>query len=195
MDIKNQRGLTTFWGISIILMVSLVIIFVFYILYFFWIENPVPTSEITIVRAVRHQSVSIPSKVDTTGWLTFENSGYGVRFQFPVTLAPSEDDIIYGSTSGRIVSLRDATGEQFSLRVFMAKADETIPTAFQRITGIDPSAYQSFNEEVGDEEAIIYRQKAGTLNNDRIYFIHGKYFYEVPFSTSTVNILSTFKFL
>jgi hypothetical protein len=195
MDTKDQRGITTFWGISIILMVVVVVVFVFYILYFFWIENPVPTSEITIVRAVRHQSVSIPSSVDTSGWETYENASYRISFKYPDPLTINEDEISYGTTPGNLVVLLQDTTEKFNMRVFPSQAEEAVPAAFQRITGIDPSAYQSFTEKLNGEEATIYRQKAGTLNNDRIYFIHGKYFFEAPYNTYSVMILSTFKFL
>ena len=195
MDMKNQRGITTFWGISIILMVVTVVLFVFYILYFFWIENPVPTSEIILVRAVRHQSVSIPSSVDTTGWLKLDDATNQISFQYPATQVIHTDEITYGTTSGTMISLLQDTTEQFNLRIFPATADETVADAFQRITGIDPSAYQSFAEKLGGEAAVIYRQKAGTLNNDRIYFIHAGYFFEAPYSAATVDILSTFKLL
>ncbi len=194
MGMKNQQGITTFWGISIILMVCVVVVFVFYFLYFFWIENPTPTSEITIVRAVRHQSVSIPSSVDTTGWLVYENSSFPMSFKYPATYKVNEDEVIYGTTSGTMISLMEGTVERFNLRIFPAKTEEAVPAAFQRITGIDPSSYQSFMEKIDGTEAVIYRQKAGTLNNDRIYFINGKYFYEAPYNASTVSVLSTFKF-
>ncbi|MFH1207871.1 MAG: hypothetical protein V1668_04755 [Patescibacteria group bacterium] len=195
IDTKDQRGITTFWGISIILMVVTVVVFVFYILYFFWIENPVPTSEIFIIRAVKHQSVSIPSSVNATGWQAFENGSYRISFKYPGTLTVHEDEITYGTTAGNMLSLLQDTVEEFNLRIFPVKADETVAIAFERITGIDPSAYQSFTEKLGGEEAAVYRQQPGTSQNDRIYFIHAGYIFEAPYNASTVNILSTFKLL
>ena len=81
--IKDKQGITTFWGISIILIEAVVVFFIFYILYFFWIENPTPTSNILIVRAVSRNVVKIPIKVDTADWLTFEDKTNSFEFKSP----------------------------------------------------------------------------------------------------------------
>lgn len=195
MKLKDQRGITTFWGISIILMEVVVVIFVFYILYYFWIENPVPTSEITLIRAVRHQAVSIPHDVAQTDWLTYENPTYAVSFRYPDTYTLSEDDIYYDTNAGHLITLREGTAERFSLRIFAAGTDESITDTLKRLTHIDPSIYQSFNEKVGGQAATIYRQKPGTADNDQIYFLHHGYLFQAPFNAVTVDVLSTFTLL
>jgi len=195
MKIRDQRGVTTFWGISIILMVVTVVVFVFYILYFFWIENPVPTSQILIVRAVQHKAVSIPSNAAAADWLTYENPAYHVSFQYPDQYQVSEDDIYYDTNAGHLITLRDGTAEQFNLRIFAVGSDEDIASALKRLTNIDPSIYQSFTEKVGGQEAVIYRQKPGTPDNDQIYFIHEGYLFQATYNVNTVKILSTFTLL
>jgi len=195
MDTKNQQGITTFWGISIILIEAVVVVFVFYILYFFWIENPTPTSDISLVRLVNHQAVTMPSHVDTTGWLTLDRSDYYISVQYPDTWQISDDTITYGTTEGHIISFQDNKTEKFSLRVFPVKASESIPQALTRLTSIDPAIYQSHTERIDGREAIVYRQRPGRSTDDRIYFIGSGYLFEAPFNATTAPILSTFKFL
>ncbi len=192
---RNSRiRVRTFWGVSIILIEAVVVIFVFYILYFFWIENPTPTSNILIVKAFQKQSVQIPESVNTHGWQEYLDGQYGYSFMYPAGYIPVQDEIAYGDNSGELIMLQRDGEENFSLRIFQSPGDETVPEAFQRLTNIDPVIYQSYSETVDSQKATIYRQKPGESSGDMIYFKANEYFFEASFNTFSAEILSTFKF-
>lgn len=190
----NQQGVTkirTFWGISIILIECTIVIFVFYFLYFFWIENPTPTSNILIVRAITKRSVVIPETVDTTGWLIYSNSDYGFSIKYPSDYKINEEEIFYGDNSGQLINFQMANNPQFYLRIFESLPKETINEAYKRLTGILPTTYQSFSQTVDDKEAMVFRIIPGDVTGDKIFFIGNGYFFEAPFTSSTVNLLAT----
>jgi len=190
----NQQGTTkirTFWGISIILIECTIVIFVFYFLYFFWIENPTPTSNILIVRAISKKSVSIPSEVNADGWLIYSNSDYGLSIKHPSDYKIKQDDIYYGDEQGILINFEKDNNPEFYFRIFESGANENIAEAYQRLTGISPAAYQSFVQEVGGKEAVVYRVIPGEISGDQIFFIANGYFFEAPFNQGTVNMLAT----
>ncbi|MDD5040317.1 MAG: hypothetical protein PHY34_04170 [Patescibacteria group bacterium] len=196
MSIRNQAGVTTFWGISIILMEVVIVFFVFYILYFFWLENPTPTSNILIVRVFqRGEVVKIPSTVNSAAWSQYEQPGF-FTVQYPAEYSVSEDSITYGSTTGSmVVFTRQDNMEAFSIRYFGINEDEEIGEAYERLTGIHPGIYQSYTEKVDTADAIIYRLQAGTASNDHIFFLGKGNLFEVPFTTTTAEVLTTFRFV
>lgn len=199
MNIFNRRGVSTFWGISIILMEVVIVFFVFYILYYFWIENPTPTSNILIVRTFRGGVVNIPNSVETSGWTQETVAKPAVTFKYPGSLTMTEDGITYGTFDGRIVELHDGDTLVFSLRVFPLQTGEQggevdLAKVFQRLVGISPSVFQSYPEKVGGHTALVYRQKPGSASGDRIYFSGEGYFFEAGFDQQSANILSTFTF-
>ncbi len=190
----NQQGATrirTFWGISIILIECTIVIFVFYFLYFFWIENPTPTSNILIVRAITKKSVVIPTIVDTTGWLIYSNSDYGFSIKYPSDYTISNDEIYYGENQGKIINFEMDNNSQFNLTIFGSLPDETLAEAYERLTGILPTTYQSFPQVVDDKDAMVYRLVPGDITGDKIFFIGNGYFFEAPFTSDTVNLLAT----
>lgn len=195
MELKNQKGITTFWGISIILMESVIVLFIFYILYFFWIENPTPTSNILIIRAFTKKAVTIPKSVDTADWLKYINSSYGFSIQYPADYQVAEDEIIYGNYDGKIISLTKGDIDDFSVRIFKVKEEESVADSFERLTGVSPAIYQSFSEKVDDHEAVVYRQQPGEASGDRIYFVGNNYLFESAFDQFSIQILATFRFL
>ena len=184
----------TFWGISILLIEAVVVFFVFYFLYFFWIENPTPTSNIFIVKAFQKKSIEIPESVNTNGWQEYSDGRYGYSFMYPAGYTTAQDEIAYGDSPGKLIMLQRDGGEYFSLRIFDAAEKETIPEVFQRLTNINPSIYQFYSETVDSEKAVVYRQRPGESSGDMIYFIANDYFFEAPFNTFSTEILSTFKF-
>ncbi|MDP2684128.1 MAG: hypothetical protein Q8P20_03655 [bacterium] len=190
----NQQGVTkirTFWGISILLIESVIVIFVFYFLYFFWIENPTPTSNILIVSALSKKSVTIPDSVDTNGWLIYSNSDYGFSIKYPGGYVIVDDEIFYGENQGKLINFKQANNIQFNLSIFGSIPEEKINEAYERITGISPDAYQFFPQKIDDQDAIVYRLMPGEKSGDKIYFIANGYFFEAPFNTITVNLLAT----
>lgn len=195
MIFRDQKGITTFWGISIILMESVVVLFVFYILYFFWIENPTPTSNILIVKVFNDQSLSIPKDVDTTGWQIYKNESYGFTLMYPAGYSVSGDEILYNDYQGSLVSLDQAGAPNFSLRLFPIQDNESISLAYERLSNIDASIYQSFNIKIDGTEAVVYRMAPGEEDKDTAYFISNDYLFEVAYNADTVPILSTFKFM
>lgn len=195
MNFHNQKGVSTFWGISIILIEAIIVFFIFYILYFFWIENPTPTSNILIMKAFKEKTLTIPKAVDTTSWLTYSSSLYGLSLKYPAGYSISEDEIAYGQYEGSIISLTEQNQESFSLRFFSLRGDETIAIALERLTSVDPSIYQHFSEEVADKEAIVYRRAPNQTPRDYIYFIGNNYLFESAFDELSVQILATFQFI
>jgi len=195
MKLKNQQGITTFWGIFIILMESVIVVFIFYILYFFWIENPTPTSNILIIRTFTKKAVTIPKSVDTADWLKYINNSYGFSIQYPSDYQATEDEIIYGDYDGKIISLTKGDIDDFSVRIFKIKEEESVADSFERLTGVSPSIYQSFSEKVDDHDAIVYRQEPGDAAGDRIYFMGNNYLFESAFDQFSIQILATFEFL
>jgi len=194
MKLRNQQGITTFWGISIIIIESIVVFFIFYILYFFWIENPMPTSKILIIRAFSKKEITIPKQVETTGWFKYSSQVYGFTFQYPEGYQIAEDTITYGDSSGQMIDLEKDGDSFFSLRIFKIQAEETMAEAFERLTGVNPTIYQSFTEKVDNREAIVYRQQPGEAAGDHIYFINDNYLYESAFDAFSSQILATFQF-
>ncbi|MFH0804892.1 MAG: hypothetical protein V1916_01710 [Patescibacteria group bacterium] len=190
----DQRGVTTFWGISIILMEAVVVFFVFYILYFFRIENPTPTSNIAIVRMVARRALSVPQTVDTAGWLTYSNNSAGVQFHYPPDYRYAADEIQYNATPGTLLTFQNSTADKFELRYFLMSGTMPVSQAFQFVTSIDPSVYQQYGQTVGGQQASVFRQRAGVNSGDFIYFVANSYLFEVPFNTFNASILSTFKF-
>jgi len=190
----NKGKITTFWGVSIIIMEAVVVFFIFYILYFFWIENPTPTDNILIVRAVTKRGLVIPNSVNTADWYKYNNNDFGFSFQYPSDYTVAEDEISYGNNEGKVLDLTQDESAKFSLRIFNAQADETVPDAYQRITSVNPSVYQMYTEEVDDQKAVIYRKKTGEATADQIYFIGNNKFFEMNFNKMTSKILSTFQF-
>lgn len=195
MSFKNQQGVTTFWGISIILIESVVVFFIFYILYFFWIENPTPTSNILIIRAFAKRAVVIPKSVDTADWLEYINNSYNFSIQYPADYQVTEDEIIYGNYDGKIISLTKENTNDFSMRIFKVKEEEAVADSFERLTGVSPSIYQSFSEKVNGHQAVVYRQKPGDSSGDQIYFVGNNYLFESAFDEFSIQILATFRFL
>ena len=195
MNYPDQKGISTFWGISIILMEVTIVVFVFYILYFFWIENPTPTSNILIMRAFKDRALTIPKAVDTTGWLTYTTSTYGFSLKYPTGYKILEDEIVYGSYEGKVFSLNEQGQESFSLRFFPVEGDESVSSAFERLTTINPSILQSFEEKVGGQAAIVYRRAPDQTPRDYIYFIGNGYVFESAFDVLAAQIFSTFKFI
>jgi len=190
----NQQGITkirTFWGISIILIECTIVIFVFYFLYFFWIENPTPTSNILVVRAISKQSVTVPTTVDTSDWLIYSNSDYGFSIKYPSDYEVTDDDIYYGDNQGMLINFNMVNIPQFYLRIFESISDETLDQAYERLTGISPSAYQFFTEKIDDTDAVVYRIIPGDKSGDKIFFIANGYFFEAPFTSTTVDMLAT----
>lgn len=201
MTLRNQKGITTFWGISIILMEAVVVFFVFYILYFFWIENPTPTSDILIIRTFNKRNVvDIPVSVDATGWLAYGSSVSNFSLRYPGDLTLTEDDIVYGTSEGNLIEFQRAGATVFSVRVFPLTEEEKndsdtlIPDVFTRIISFDPSVYQSYMRQVDDVEAVVYRQVPGDSSQDFIYFMSADNFFEANFNQTAANILSTFQF-
>ncbi len=198
MGFLRQRGISTFWGISIILMEVTVVLFVFYILYFFWIENPTPTSNILIIRTFRSDVVRIPGSVDTTGWVPFSSDDLGISFYYPSTYSLNEDSIAYGTSEGQLIELTFDGERQFSLSAFTLLPSEIenarIDKVFTRLTGINPSVYQSYEEKVNGHPAVVYRQVPGDQPQDHIYFMNDSYFFESVFNTTSAPILSTVRF-
>ena len=195
MKLKNQQGITTFWGISIILMESVVVLFIFYILYFFWIENPTPTSNILIIRTFTKKGVTIPKSVDTADWLKYINNSYNFSIQYPADYQIAEGEITYGNYDGKIISLTKGDVDNFSVRIFKVREEESVADTFERLTGVSSSIYQSFSEKVDDHRAIVYRQKPGDASGDRIYFMGNNYLFESAFDQFSIQILATFKFI
>jgi len=195
MNTKDQKGISTFWGISIILIEAVVVFFVFFVLYFFWIENPTPTSRIFLVRALGKKEVSIPKQVDTAEWLTYSSNAYRFSLRYPFGYNFADDEIIYGSYPGREFSLSREGASGFSLRFFPVETEETVAEAFQRLSGVDPSIFQSFNEKVAGSEAIVYRRDLGQTPSDYIYFIGSGYLFESPFDEFSAQILVNFIFI
>lgn len=191
---KNQNGVTTFWAISIILIEVFVVVFVFYFLYYFWIENPIPTEEIRIVGLVRHHPTKVPNNPDTTGWQTYENVTYGFSFSYPAGYQVTDEQIDYGTATGYIFSLSENENEVFWLRVFPRVEDETVAAAYKRLTNIEPSIYQSYRQEIGEVEAVIYRVAPKQPDQDHVYFTPNKYFFEAPLNALTAPIISTIRF-
>ncbi len=198
MFIKNmitKRKITTFWGISILLIESVIVVFVFYFLYFFWIENPTPTDNILIVRALSNRGVVLPKNVDTANWLTYNNNDYNFSFKYPSTHDLTNDEIAYGENEGEIINLNEADTTDFYIHVFPIQPKEVISEVYLRLTGVDPEAYQFFSEKISGVDAIVYRKLPGDPVGDEIYFINDGYLYEAPFNKDSVNFLATFKFL
>ncbi len=193
---NNQKGISTFWGISLVVIEAMVVFFVFYLLYFFWIENPTPTSNILIVRAFQKEStLEIPTSVNTEGWQYYIDEERGFSFRYPDGYTSATDEIVYNTYAGSMVSLRKENRDAFSLRFFSVNGEEDVDQAFERITGIRPVVFQSFQEEVSDTKAVVYRQAPGEPVKDRIYFIANGYFFESAFDELSTLILATFKFL
>lgn len=192
--LSNQRGISTFRGVAIVLVETVIVFFVFYFLYFFWIENPTPTSDILIVRAFNHQQISIPKQVATAGWQEYDDSTRGFSFSYPPETIRYTDTVAYNGFDGTLVSVKDGSIEIFGLRIFPLKGEETIPQAFERLTGVKPSIYQSYEEKVGDTKAMVYRLKPRQKNGDTVYMIHKGYLFEVPLTTSAAQILATINF-
>ncbi len=195
MSIKDQRGISTFRGVSIILIEIVVVVFVFYFLYYFWIENPVPTSNIFIVRAFKGEVIEIPESVNTTGWEIYENENYNFGISYPAHHTMTQDVITYNETDGTVFALSLGDTEMFYLRVFNILPKETVADTYERITGISPSIYQSYSEKVDGTEATVYRQRAGEDYGDRIYFIGEGFMFESVFDQFAAEILSTFRFI
>jgi len=195
MDFKNQKGVTTFWGISIILIEAVVVFFVFMILYFFWIENPTPTSRIFFIRAFSKKTIEIPKSVNTDGWILYSTSKYGFSLQYPEGYKISEDVIEYGTYDGLEFNLKKDDAATFSMRIFSLEQSEIVTTTFLRLTGVNPLIYQNFVEEVGGSEAIVLRMAPGQPSSDFIYFTGNNYFFESGFDELSAQILSTFKFI
>ncbi|MFZ6035788.1 MAG: hypothetical protein ACOYUK_01475 [Patescibacteria group bacterium] len=196
MSFFEERGISTFWGISIILMEVVVVFFVFYILYFFWIENPTPTDNILIIRSFRNSIVRIPETVDTTGWLQYQSDETGISFQYPSSDVVSEDTIVYGDAEGRIVELISGQDTVFALKAFPLAPDEQsdevdVAKVFKRLTGVTPNIYQSYTEKIDGMTATVYRQVPGNPPQDHIYFYNQRYFFETIFSSTTAPILAT----
>ncbi len=198
MSFFTQRGISTFWGISIILMEVTVVLFVFYILYFFWIENPTPTSNILIIRTFRHNVVEIPRDLDTSTWRTYRSEPLGITFQYPPTYELTVDDIVYGTYEGALVELDD-TGVAFTLRAFPILTEDgknpEINDVFRRLTSINPSVYQSYDEKVGGRPAVVYRQVPGDPPQDHIYYMNDTYFFESVFNSTSAPILGTVQYI
>lgn len=194
MIIYDQQGATrirTFWGISIILIECTIVIFVFYFLYFFWIENPTPTSNILIVRALSKKSVTIPASVDTTGWLIYSNSDYGFSIKYSSDYKIINDEISYGDNQGELINFEKENGIQFYLRIFESLPGESLNQAYERLTGVSTNTYQLFPQTIDDQEAIVFRLIPGDKTGDKIFFISNGYFFEAPFTNTTVNLLAT----
>ncbi len=191
----QNRKISTFWGISIIIIESVIVFFIFYILYFFWIENPTPTDNILIVRALSNRGLVIPANVNTADWLTYNNEDYNFSFKYPASYDLTNDEIAYGENEGELINLNDTDTTDFYVRVFPIQPEETISSAYLRLTGVNPEAYQFFTEKISGAEAVVYRKLPGDPIGDEIYFISGQYLYEAPFNKNSVNFLSTFKFL
>jgi len=195
MNMRNQQGISTFWGVSIILMEAVAVFFVFYFLYFFWIENPTPTEYIAVIRPFNRTAVQLPVSAETSTWLKYQNVTFGFSLQYPADYKISEDEIIYGDNTGHIFSLTRQGQETFWLRIFPAQADESITEAYKRLTNVNPSTYQLFPRKIGGVEAIAYRVAPGRKPQDHLVFIGNRYFFEAPLDNNTAPILSTFKFI
>ena len=195
MSIKDQRGITTFWGISIILMEAVVVFFVFYTLYFFWIENPTPTSNILIMKVFKPgSSIDIPDEVDTDGWLSYQNNSYNFSLKYPTGYDISEDSLMYGEYEGKSISFNKPSEDSFGIRIFKVMEEEKIADTYERLTGVDPSIYQHVVMEVAGIEAAMYRTAPGDLVQDKIYFVNDGSLFEVSYHDFAAQILSTFKF-
>ncbi len=195
MKARNQQGISTFWGVSIILIEAVMVFFVFYFLYFFWIENPLPTEYIAVVAPFDRRAVKLPISVQTNGWLKYQNVTFGFSIQYPADYKIFEDEIIYGNNAGHIFGLSRQGQEIFWLRIFSYQADDSIATAYKRLTGINPSIYQSFSRKIGKIEAVAYRVNPGNPLQDHLVFMGNNYFFEAPLDNNTAPILSTFKFI
>lgn len=169
--------------------------FVFYVLYFFWIENPTPTSNILLVRVFRDDAINIPEQVDTTGWLQYTNSSLGFSMQYPAGYRVTEEQIVYGEYEGKLLDFQQTGAQTLSLRAFPAVDNETIAQAYERLTGVSPDVYQSFTEEVADTDALVYRLTPGINTNDSIYFIGNSYLFEMPYNQTAAKVLATFNFI
>jgi len=194
MKFSNQKGLTTFWGISIVLIEAVIVFFIFYILYFFWIENPTPTSNILIVRAVTKEGVAIPNSIDTATWTQYVDEENGFNLQFPLAYQKKSEKITYGTNEGDMITLEEEGGSYFQITIFSVEEDEEIDEAYERLTSIKPTIYQSFEEEVDNHDAIVYRQSPGEAKGDRIFFIGNNKLFETKFNKFNARILATFTF-
>lgn len=196
MHPKDQRGVTTFWGISVILMEVVVVLFVFYILYFFWIENPTPTDDIVIVKLFRRSGVSIQPQAGPVEWQTYQNITYSIALRYPAGYTVKEGPIDYNAVAGHVFSLMSGDREQFWLRIFpRLPSDDDIATAYQRLTNINPSVYQTYKQRVSGGEAIAYRVAPGQAPQDHVYFMSSDYFFEAPMDAQSAQILGTLLFI
>ncbi|MBI5037238.1 MAG: hypothetical protein HZC01_00810 [Candidatus Kerfeldbacteria bacterium] len=197
MNFFAQRGISTFWGISIILMEVTIVLFVFYILYFFWIENPTPTSNILIIKTFRSNVVRIPESVDTSGWQQYTSDELSIAFKYPDDYTLFEDSIAYGVYEGTLIELRAAdAADSLSFKAFPLTPgeieDETpVGKIYQRLTGVSPNIYQSYTEKVADEIATVYRQTSGDPNEDNLFFINANNLFEIEFNEASAQILAT----
>ena len=200
MSLYYRRSISTFWGISILLMESVVVVFVFYILYFFWIENPTPTSNILIVRTVRGNVLTIPKQVDTTGWIPYTSSDDHFSLMYPSDYQMNKDVIVYGEYPGSVFELSKDGTQVFSLRIFplveeeLGK-DDVLADVFTRLTSIDPDIFQAYEEDVADSKATVYRQIPGETPQDYIYFLSSNRFFESVFDDVSAKILATLQFI
>ncbi|MCH7492486.1 hypothetical protein IID19_02725 [Patescibacteria group bacterium] len=200
MSSYYKRSISTFWGISILLMESVVVVFVFYILYFFWIENPTPTSNILIVRTVRGNVLTIPKQVDTTGWIPYTSNDENFSLMYPADYQMSKDIIVYGEYAGNVLELTKDGTQIFSLRIFPligeeVGQDDVLADVFERLTSIDPGIFQAYEEDVADTKATVYRQVPGETPQDYIYFLSSSSFFETVFDNVSADILATFNFI
>jgi hypothetical protein len=197
MNRNNQQGITTFWGISIIFMEVVVVLFVFYILYFFWIENPTPTDDIVIVKLFRRPTVSISSiQQPPSDWSTYQNVTFSFALRYPSSYKIKEGEIDYNAAKGHVFSLLKDGQEKFWLRIFPCQpSDKTIAAAYQRLTNIDPTVYQAYPQRVSGGEAIVYRLAPGAKPRDHVFFMSSDYFFEAPLDTLSAQILGTFIFI
>lgn len=199
MSSYYRRSISTFWGISILLMESVVVVFVFYILYFFWIENPTPTSNILIVRTVRGNVLTIPKQVDTTGWIPYTSNDDNFSLMYPADYQMNKDVIIYGEYTGNVFELSKDGTQIFSLRIFPLVGeeigqDDVLAEVFTRLTSINPEIFQAYDEDVAEVKATVYRQVPGDPPQDFIYFLSSSSFFETVFDNVSADILATFQF-
>jgi len=192
--INNQAGITTFWGISLILMMSIVVFFIFYVLYFFWIENPLPTSNILLIRTFAKQTLTVPDQLDTAGWIQYSDNSIGYNLKYPDNWVLANDQISYGAYDGKVFSLSNNNQEAFAMNIFNLEVGEDWVAAFRRLTGVDSTVYQSYQMEIKLANGIVLRLRTGRASSDRLYFTGNGYLFEVPLDQTAVNILSTFYF-
>lgn len=195
MRISFKREISTFWAISTIIILSMVVVFIFYFLYFFWIENPTPTSNILVVRAFQKRAVVIPGSVDTEDLISYADFENRFKVYLPSGYSIEYDEIFYGETEGTVVTFLKEGSDSFVMRIFDALQDESIKDSFYRIASVDLSSLQWFREEIDGHEAVVYRLKPGDPSGDQLYFIWNSLLFEVPFNKSTVQVLATFEFL